>query len=239
MTRPRHQAANLGRQIQIRGGIACLCPMLEIVPVESALSPNWWQGYDWLIFVSANAVRHAVAAGLRSPLSRLAAIGRATAATMEKNGLQVACQVPPPYTSESLLALPSFQQVKGCRILIVRGVGGRPKLATVLKECGAQVSLAELYRRLPPSPEMVGKLRACVQKGVDAVLVSSAQVLTNLQQAAGDLAETIHRLPLIVPSDRVAGIAGKAGFSDVTTAASAMDSEMLAALEKRLGKSSK
>ncbi len=235
VTRPRHQAANLCRMIAARGGLSHLCPMIEIVPAATPLSPNWWWGYEWLVFVSANAVRFAMAAGLRSPTARLAAIGRATATALEKNGLQVACQAPAPYTSESLLEQRPFQQVKGCRILIVRGVGGRPKLAEVLVRRGAEVSLAELYQRLPPTEESVERLRTCLEKGLDALLVTSGRILDNLQRAAGGRIDRLRSLPLIVTSERLAGVARAAGFSDVTVAASALDAAMLAALEERLG----
>ncbi len=235
LTRPRRQAEPLRREIEARGGSVCLCPMLEIVPVEAFLAAGWWEGYDWLVFVSANAVRFAVEAGLKSPAAKLAAIGKATAEALEKNALPVACQAPPPYTSESLLAQPPFDHVDGQRILLVRGIGGRPMLAQVLTGRGAQVCCAELYRRQPPRPETVARLRNCVEEGVDALLITSAEALANLQQAAGDLAVRLCSLPLVVASVRLAGVAGRAGFSDVTTASSAIDAEILAALEKRLG----
>ncbi len=234
VTRPRRQAGNLCRMIEERGGRAHRFPMIEIAAVEPLPGGDWWRGQDWLIFVSANAVRFALAAGLRAPGARLAAIGRATAAALEKNGFQVACRAPAPYTSESLLDQDCFRQVNGRRILIVRGVGGRPKLAETLAGRGAEVSLAELYRRLPPSRAAVETLRACLCRGLDAVLVTSAEVLANLQRAAGEGVEALRALPLVVGGERLAGKAWAARFEDVTAAASALDADMLAALEKRL-----
>jgi len=234
VTRPRRQAENLRREIGERGGKAVICPMLEIVPAEVRLPPAWWRDQDWLVFVSANAVRYAVAAGLKAPAAKLAAIGRATAAALEKNALPVACQAPPPYTSESLLSQSPFRQVTGHRVMIVRGVGGRPMLAEELTRRGAKVSLLELYRRLPPEAGTVEKLRASLSEGLDGVLVTSGEALNNLSRAAGDQVESLRSLVLIVSSARLASLARAAGFANVATASSAVDVDMLRALEERL-----
>lgn len=235
VTRPRAQARVLAHEIAARGGIAKLCPMLEIVPLPPP-PPGWWEGYDWIVFVSANAVRTALAAGLPPRVSaRLAAIGPATATALKNAALPVACQAPPPYTSESLLLQPPLQQVTGQKILIVRGVGGRPLLAEQLTRRGARVSLLELYRRLPPAAETVERLRSSLAEGLDGVLVSSGEALNNLCRATGDQLDSLCSLPLIVSSERLASMARETGFADVTTASSAVDADMLSALEKRLG----
>ena len=84
VTRPAHQAEGLCQRITAAGGTAVRLPTLEIVPttdtaaaqmaLEAALEA------DWLIFISANAVFHALA--LRPDLlarssARIAEIGRA------------------------------------------------------------------------------------------------------------------------------------------------------------------
>ncbi|BCX88711.1 hypothetical protein MIN45_P1080 [Methylomarinovum tepidoasis] len=231
VTRPEHQAENLCRLLRARGAEPWPCPMLRLAPLPPP-SPAWWQGYDWLIFVSANAVRFARDAGLPARIAaKVAAIGRATAAALEKSRLTVACQAPPPYTSESLLTLPVWDEIGGRRVLIVRGRGGRPELGQALARRGAEVACAELYRRLPPAPESVTRLHEGLAAGLDAVLVSSGEVLANLIAAAG---ARLRELPLVAPSERVAAQARQAGFEDVTVAASALDEVMVAALQRRL-----
>ncbi len=231
VTRPAHQAENLCRLLRGRGAEPWACPMLTLAPLPPP-PPGWWQGYDWLIFVSANAVAFAREAGLPvRPEARVAAVGRATAAVLEKAGLTVACQAPPPYTSESLLTLPVWDGIGGRRVLIVRGRGGRPKLGETLARRGAAVAYAELYERRPPSPESVARLRQGLAAGLDAVLVSSGEVLANLCAA---VPAGLRSLPLVVPGERVARQARAAGFGDVTVAASALDEAMVAALQQRL-----
>ncbi len=232
VTRPRHQAESLGRAIAARGGRPCLCPMLEIEPL-APLPSGWWQGSDWLIFVSANAVRFALAAGLPADVSsRLAAIGRATASALRNAGLPVACEAPPPYTSESLLEQPAFSQVVGRRLVIVRGRGGRSLLGRELQRRGGEVVYVELYRRRPPGMDTIAALRDRLSQGIDAVLITSGEALAHLQAAVGDDLPRLQRLPLVVASQRLARLAAQAGFTEVILAASAQDEAMLAALER-------
>lgn len=235
VTRPRDQGQGLCRAIEGLGGIVYHCPMVEITSCNLP-APGWWQGYDWLIFVSTNAVRFALAAGLRGgDRLNVAAIGKATAAALEQAGLKVACRAPPPYTSESLLAQPPLAQVMGQRILIVRGVGGRAELADTLAVRGAQVDHAELYRREPPRPDTIAHLRRLLAQGLDAVLVSSSEVLINLQGGAGDGIGKLRTLPVIVGSQRLAEEARRVGFLDVIEAASPLDEAVVEALTARFG----
>ncbi len=235
MTRPRDQGRRLCQAIEALGGIAYHCPMLEIIPVDSP-APGWWQGYDWLIFVSTNAVRFALKAGLPGEERlRVAAIGKATAAALEEAGLKVACLAPPPYTSESLLAQPPLERVAGQRLLIVQGVGGREKLADTLAARGARVDRAELYRRGSPRPDTIARLKSLLAQGLDIVLASSGEGLVNLQAAAGEWVGKLHALPVIVGSSRLAEQARRVGFADVIEAASALDEAVVEALTARFG----
>ena len=232
VTRPRDQARVLARKIAACGGVPKICPMIEIEPLPPPPS-GWWQGYDWMIFVSANAARMALAAGLPSRLPvRLAAIGPTTAGVLERAGLPVACQAPPPYTSESLLSRPEFTAAAGRRLLIVRGVGGRRLLGEELTRRGATVVHLALYRRQPPGSDAIAALQAGLREGVDAVLATSGEILNHLRQAAGTGLLQLLRLPLLVAGGRLARLAAQAGFSEVVTAASARDEAMLAALER-------
>lgn len=235
VTRPRDQGEGQCRAIEALGGIAYHCPMLEIVPTEPP-TPGWWQGYDWLIFVSANAVRFALEAGLpKAEQFKSAAIGKATAQALVKAGLRVDLEAPPPYTSESLLAQEALRQVLGRRILIAQGMGGRTELADTLNARGAQVDRIELYRRAPPRPETVAYLRRLLAQGLNAISVSSGEGLVNLQSAAGEQLGELHALPTIVVSSRLAEEARRAGFADVIEASSALDEAVVEALVARFG----
>lgn len=232
VTRPEPQASRLCRQIHSLGGISYNCPMLEIAPLPLGQLPDW-NRYDWLIFISANAVKFALRAGLGPAVTaQLAAIGQATAAALQKPGLKVACQAPSPYTSESLLAEPRMQTIRGQRVLIAKGQGGRQVLEEALIARGAEVEATDLYRRLPPQPESVERFQAALQAGVDGVIVTSGEILRHLVAAAGRPGGGMLSVPLVVVSQRLAELARQAGFRQVITAASASNEALLEALQR-------
>lgn len=236
VTRPIDQGSKLCRAIEAHGGIAHHCAMLDIVPLDPPAA-GWWQGYDWLIFISTNAVRFALSAGLphQGPF-KTAVIGKATAQALEDAGLEVDLEAPPPHTSEALLAQAPFQEVLGQRVLIVKGAGGRSELADTLTARGAYVQNVELYRRQGPSPDTVARLRQLLARGLDAILASSAEIVCNLQAAAGEQQARLHALPLVVGGARLAREARGRGFTAVIEAFSPTDEAMVEALLLRFGR---
>ena len=136
----------------------------------------------------------------------------------------------PAMTTEALVAASDLQQLHGERILILRGIGGREQLATVLRERGAQVDYAECYRRSEPvlSTEQLAQLQAMP---FDAISVNSAETLQNLWQCLQPAArELAYRRALIAPSARVAATAEQLGFTRVIVADNAGTQATLNAL---------
>ncbi|EIY2739308.1 TPA: uroporphyrinogen-III synthase, partial [Pseudomonas aeruginosa] len=135
--------------------------------------------------------------------------------------------------SEALLALPAFQdslRVHDPKVLIMRGEGGREFLAERLRGQGVQVDYLPLYRRRAPdypAGELLARVRA---ERLNGLVVSSGQGLQNLYQlAAADWPE-IGRLPLFVPSPRVAEMARELGAQRVIDCRGASAPALLAAL---------
>jgi uroporphyrinogen-III synthase len=187
---------------------------------------------DLLIFVSANAVRYAFPQMPdHIPLDlRIAAVGRATAHTLEAVGLEPTLVPDSRFDSEGLLALPALQDVAGWHILIVRGDGGRELLRQTLEARGAQVEYVEVYRRRIPQRNPANLIRNW-DSLVDAVTVTSGQILDNLFTLLGEEgAPLLQRTPLVVPGRRVAELAAARGCERVIVARSALDADMLAAL---------
>ncbi|MBS7690252.1 uroporphyrinogen-III synthase [Pseudomonas lalucatii] len=136
--------------------------------------------------------------------------------------------------SESLLALPQLQQALARaftpRVLILRGEDGREWLAERLREQGVQVDYLPLYRRrLPDYP--AGLLYRRVRgEDLNGLVVSSGQGFEHLQQLAGEHWPELARLPLFVPSPRVAELARAAG-EIVVDCRGASAAALLAALQ--------
>lgn len=241
ITRPAGQADGLIRLVEEAGGEALRCPLLDIVPVEDpALATDVLKRqdeWDWLVFISANAVRFALDGGFvprAGTACRIAAIGEATAAALAASGVRVDLIAPPPHDSESLLATPAFHQVEGQRLLIVRGVGGRERLADELSSRGAMVHHAELYRRVPVAAERITPCLQRLNEGVcSAVVITSGEALAHLTLVLGSWAAGVMvSTPLLVPGVRLAELARQAGWRRVIAADRAGDEAMVQVLKQ-------
>lgn len=244
VTRPTGQAAGLCGLIESAGGQALHLPLLEIVPVADSEAAaellsrrDFW---DWLIFVSANAVRFALPIGAWAgewPLpARIAAVGEATAKELAGAGIRVDLIPKPQFNSESLLAAPEMRDVAGRRILIVRGVGGREHLASVLGSRGAETAYAEVYRRAPPPADAAAPIKLWQKGGIGAVVVTSGEALGHLMELLGDEgAELALHTPLAVIGGRVAELAIKRGWRRVAVAEQASDRGLVEAIVRLRG----
>lgn len=221
LTRPAEDCAALAQSTAAAGvGSSCL-PLLAIEPVtvgnQQRLLLEGLQGFQAIIVVSKPAARllleQLAKAGLQPPVQGWFTVGEATAAVLQGAGLAVS--VPPRGDdSEALLALPALRQavaVPAPRVLIVRGVGGRELLAERLAEQGASVDYLELYRRCLPAYPAGTLMRRIEAERLNGLVVSSGQGFEHLQQMAGADWLQLARLPLFVPSPRVAEQAGPPG----------------------------
>lgn len=233
VTRPAHQAEGLCQLIEAAGGRPLRFPALAIQPTErpDAARALFAQPWDWLLFISANAVEQTRdLLGQLPDGPRLAAVGQATADALAAAGRPADLMPDTRFDSEALLASPAMQQVKGLRILIVRGVGGRALLVETLRERGAQVALAEVYRRECPRVNAAPLIARWTQE-VGAVLVTSGELLDNLIELLGAAGrEPLLATPLVVVSPRMAEQARQLGFSKIGVAERAQDPALVDAL---------
>jgi uncharacterized protein HemX/uroporphyrinogen-III synthase len=235
ITRPAHQAQGLAGRIAALGGTPVLWPALDIVPPrETAPADALLQRiaeFDLVVFVSANAVTHGLAR-LGGPLPdtvQLAVVGEGTARALEEHaGRKPDLRPAAHYDSEGLLALPALQDMRGRRVLIVRGEGGRELLARSLRERGAAVEYAEVYRRgMPAAPaEALDALRA---GRLQVVTATSSEGLRNLVTMADTLAPRLLSLPLVVAAERQRQTATELGFHGPILVADKTDDGSIAA----------
>jgi len=227
VTRPATQAKSLGARIASLGGEAVAFPVMSIEPLSATASAD---RYDWLIFVSVNAVQH----GLGTvPLegARIAAIGNATATALQNANKPADIVAPPPHTSESLLAAPELSSVAGKRIAIVRGMGGRDALRAELSQRGATVEYLDVYRRVPavPSGNDVSLLEERWQNGViDVVTVTSVEILDCLLSLLTEKGRALLRhTAFVAPSERIVAAARAHGLTGNGILARAADDDSL------------
>lgn len=219
VTRPPRQAAGLARAIRAAGGAAFEFPALavEAVPVDKfAASLRRLAAADIVVFVSPNAAQFGMAVIRTLPAAaRVFAVGPGTARALADEGVPDAI-TPDGQDSEALLALPQLRDVAGRRVVIVRGVGGRPLLADTLTRRGAEVHFLECYRRTRPVADAAPLLRCWNDGGIDAVTVASAETLHNLAAMLGEPGPTLlARTPLFAPHEKIAAAARRMGIADV------------------------
>ncbi len=238
VTRPREQAAGLAARIEAVGGRPLLYPAMEIDgPADRAAAErivDRLETYDLAIFISPTAVQKALElmrprrrwpAGVRT-----AAVGRASRAELERQGIGGAIAPDTGADSEALLARPELAHVAGKRIVIFRGEGGRELLGDTLAQRGASVDYAECYRRSAPRQDPAPLLDAWARGAVHAVTSSSSAGLGHLATALGEAgAARLRATPLFVSHARIADAARRLGAREVIVAG-AGDEEMVQAL---------
>ncbi len=237
ITRPLQQAQKLCQQIQSLGIDAISFPTIEIVAPEniSAAAKKIQQltQYDLVIFISPNAVQKSIA-WLQSYINhwpkqvRVAAIGEGTAKTLRSLHIPVDI-VPHEFNGEGLLKLAEMQDVEGKKILLVRGAGGRRLLAATLRERGANVSSAIVYKRV--LPKIAADFFSSIQH-VKIIVCTSNEALQNLYKMVGEQHRVwLREQLLLVASARVAALALKLGFKKPPVVAdSPTDDDILRAL---------
>lgn len=239
ITRPREQAQALEHLVRDAGGEPVCVPAIEILPLADpapfqALAARLAE-FDLAIFVSRNAVCRALdLLGSRPwPASlKVAAVGQGSRAELEQRGIAPVIAPAGRSDSEALLALPELAAVRGSRIVIFRGEGGRELLGRELAARGASVEHAACYRRVAPEG---ASMRSAWARGMDAVTVSSAEGLANLFAMLGEgAARRLSSVPLFVPHPRVAGEAQRRGLQQAIVAGPG-DAEVVAALVAHFG----
>lgn len=242
VTRPREQAGELADALEARGAEVILAPGIAIEPMAGAglqqCARDLVPGADWLVFISRNAVRHGdpllrrTGAALSAP--GVAAVGPGTAAELRDWGWAVSAAPASGGGGDALLATTAFTAGSGDRVVIIRGEGGRERLAEGLRARGAGVDYLEVYRRCP-APAPVAALRVGWQSTRQRVTIvtSDSGVRALLDALPSSLkGELLDSHPVII-SERLRHTVRELGFRrrPVMAAGTAI-SELVAAAER-------
>jgi uroporphyrinogen III methyltransferase / synthase len=189
VTRPRHQAGGMVRELERLGAVPFSLPTMEIreptdpAPLDAALAAlrSADGGHDWLVFTSANGV-HAVVSRLAKlgrdlrDLGRvkLAAIGPKTAAALHEYHLKPDVVPATAFIAEGLVE--SLRTaVHGQRVLLLRANRGRDHLPTELAKVASveQVVAYEQVDAVDTGSEAFNSLR---RGEIEFVTLSSSNV---------------------------------------------------------------
>ena len=209
-------------------------PVIEIQPVETGAQTQDLSAYDILLFVSRNAVDGAFKlfdSAQLSAVAQLGVIGSATrSALIERiGGADSKLITSEPYNSEALLEAGALQQVKGKRILILRGQQGRNLLGDELSSRGARVEYREVYRRALPASDPGAFNRLVAPHFPTLVILTSNEGMHNLFQLVdASAAARLRRIPWLLISERMRESALKLGHNaPIIIARSASDDGIL------------
>jgi uroporphyrinogen-III synthase len=224
VTRPAHQAQGLASLISAAGGDAILFPVIEIRDVEDPRALHAvidrLHEFDLAVFISPNAVAKALTAiTARRALPRqlaVAAIGPGSVKALARFGVDEVIAPAGRFDSEALLELPQLARLRGKRVVVFRGEGGRELLGDSLQARGALVEYAQCYRREKPETDPAPLIDAWQRNGLSAITVTSSEGLRHLFDLVGTAGQApLVKTPLFAPHPRIAQAARELGFATV------------------------
>ena len=242
VTRPRNQTQDLCELIRAAGGEAIIFPAIEIAPKQVTAGEmqslkRLSQG-DILIFVSRNAVRF-IDIVVDKPATRfkgltVLAVGPGTSAALKERGILNVISPKHGAGSEALLVLDLLQEqtVRGKKIVILRGAGGRELLRDTLQRRGAEVAAVALYQRRSPSVDAARVKKIWHESPPDVIVITSGEGLKNIiDMTPPEERKLLFNTQLVVVSDRVRDLAISSGFKlDPQVADKAGDKELMQAI---------
>ena len=224
VTRPSRQAAGFARMLATLDATTLIYPAIVILPPDDRAPLERAHAelaqYTAAVFVSANAVEYGAPDPARWPSQLVAfAPGPGTAEALAAVGIAPVRIPATTFDSEGLLALPELTAVRGQRIAIFRGDGGRDLLGTTLTARGARVDHIACYRRAPPPPA-AGLAEALREGRAHALTLTSSEGAENLWNALdAEARRNLARLPAFAPHPRIAQRARELGLAAIETGA--------------------
>jgi uroporphyrinogen III methyltransferase/synthase len=208
VTRSRQQSGALRTRLETLGASVIERPRIRIerdvnVTIKKEIFDELGS-YDWLVFSSANGVKHFFDAFLETfpdlrslGFMRIAAVGESTAKVIRNLHLSVEV-VPEKAVAEELAdALVKTGSMDNAKVLVVIGSEGRDVLVNKLEEAQAIVDCLPVYRTEKNDLSEEPGAQEFREKGADAVLVtSSSGVRSFVAQAAALQLESGAKRPL-------------------------------------------
>jgi uroporphyrinogen III methyltransferase/synthase len=202
VTRARDQASALAVRLAAEGAEVIEAPVIRTEPLPDVqLRPI--AEYDLVCITSQNAIEPFFEALRRQgtdarglAAARVATIGSATAAELSAHGIDPDV-VPTRQVAEGLVEALAGEDVDGRRVLVARAEEGRDVVPDALRERGADVDVAALYRTVPESPAPP-TLEAAAR--ADYITFTSSSTVRYFLEIAGDAFPRAARVVSIGPA---------------------------------------
>lgn len=181
--------------------------------------------FDYAIFISANAAELGIKwLDKYWPMlpadQQIFAVGQQTESILSAYGCTVLSPRKQQNTEGLLQEIPALQELKNKALIIFRGGGGRTTLGDTLQSRGATVTYCELYRRIVVQERLADAQSLLPDCG--CLVAHSGELI----QAMGPAATETANIPVVVPSERVAEISRKLGYSNILVADNALPGSM-------------
>jgi uroporphyrinogen III methyltransferase/synthase len=196
VTRSREQASELTERLEDLGADVIEFPTIKIVPPEDfgpldAAIRNA-ASFDWIIFTSANGVRHffdrcrTLGLDIRSLKGpRLCAIGPGTGGALDALLLRVDMQ-PKKFVAEAIVEeFKGLGKVAGLRILLPRTEIARSLIPDELRAMSAQVTEVQAYVTKVEDHPDPGVIVRMMEGPVDFVTFTSSSTVRNFVECLG------------------------------------------------------
>jgi uroporphyrinogen-III synthase len=249
ITRPLAQATLFAQQVRAIGRQPVVFPLLTIAALEdcSALQAALARLADYalVVFVSPNAIDAVFGqfAQRQWPAEvAIGIVGEGSRLALQRHGVDAGnAQILAPGShqrmdSEALFAVLNLAQLRGKRVLIVRGQAGRDFLTEMLRAEQIEVDHVTAYQRLAPQPDAQMLAQLSQLLAMESVwVITSSEALRNLLTLATTAldAESVVKLQrqrILVSHQRIAETAQSLGFYSVVVCGSG-DERLIAALQ--------
>jgi uroporphyrinogen III methyltransferase / synthase len=239
VTRRPEQSAGLSGRLRELGATVLELPLIEVVP-PADMAPldaavRGLEGYDWVVFTSANAVRSVseriTDLGLAErTLTRrkVASIGPATTRALRGCFPGLAVSVEATQHDAEILLKELAAAARGLRFLVPTSDRARDVLPAGLRRAGATVDVVKAYRTVAPAG-LRERISECLRGGADLVTFASPSAVENFVAAA---AEWVPRIRAAVIGPVTEEACRRAGI-EVSVVAEPSTAEGLAAALER------
>ncbi len=225
VTRTANQAAAFSQKLRAAGFTPVEFPAIQLEPLpwgplDAALSKLL--SFDWLIFTSGNAVdfflRRVDELNVAlDKLPRVAAVGSATARQLAERGIAID-YMPDEFVGTELVL--GLGDLTGKKVLLPRAKIGRPEIADLLQEQGAELTEVALYDTVTAvaTPQAWTELN----KGFAAITFTSPSSVRNFCKIMADdparlavpLEKLLQHVPVVCIGPVTAEAAAEAGLTD-------------------------
>jgi uroporphyrinogen-III synthase len=248
VTRALAQSNQLCEELNVRGAIVKLLPLVSFGPPENydeldaALASI--ELFDWILFTSANAVQAVERRGEElgrsldslAELPLAAAVGPATSSAAEAAGFLV--EYVAADHSGAGLARELGGELRGKKVLLPRSDRANPDLPATLRRSGALVTEIVAYRNLPPGSTDRNKLQESLKDGADGILFYSPSAVQNFLELLGRerLATVQGRAVMVAIGHATSAALSSAGVQRIARATDTTTRAIVEALEGHLAR---